>query len=60
MKYVITFLLLIAVVAVGFTGFRLFENSHYDLSNLLIASTYAGIVGAIYMLTVYRRQQRVG
>ena len=60
MKYVITFLLLIAVVAVGFTGFRLFENSHYDLSNSLIASTYAGIVGAIYMLSVNRRQQRVG
>lgn len=60
MKYVITLILLIAIAAVGFTGFRLFQDSHYDLSNLLVASSYAGIVGTIYMLTVYRKQQRIG
>jgi hypothetical protein len=26
----------------------------------LVASCYAGIVGTIYMLTVYRKQQRIG
>ena len=60
MKYIITLLLLIAVTAIGFTGFRFFENSRYDLSNLFVATTYAGIVATIYMLTVYRRQQRIG
>ena len=60
MKHIITLLLLIAVTAIGFTGFRLFENSRYDLSNLFVATTYAGIVATIYMLTVYRRQQRIG
>jgi hypothetical protein len=60
MKYIITLLLLIAVAAIGFTGFRLFQTSRYDLSNLFVATTYAGIVATIYLLTVYRRQQRIG
>jgi hypothetical protein len=60
MKYVMTLLLLIAVAAIGFTGFRLFQTSQYDLSNLFVATSYAGIVATIYMLTVYRRQQRIG
>jgi hypothetical protein len=59
MKYVIALLLLIAVTATGFTGFRFFETSRYDLSNLFVATTYAGIVATIYLLTVYRRQQRI-
>jgi hypothetical protein len=60
MKYVMTLLLLIAVAAIGFTGFRFFQTSQYDLSNLFVASTFAGIVATIYMLTVYRKQQRIG
>ena len=55
-----TLLLLIAVAAIGFTGFRFFQTSQYDLSNLFVASTFAGIVATIYMLTVYRKQQRIG
>jgi len=60
MKYVMTLLLLIAVAVIGFTGFRFFQTSQYDLSNLFVASTFAGIVATIYMLTVYRKQQRIG
>ena len=60
MKYILTLLLLIAVAAIGFTGFHFFENSRYDLSNLFVATTYAGIVATIYLLTVNRRQQRIG
>ncbi len=60
MKYVITLLLLIAVAAIGLTGFHLFQTSRYDLSNLFVATTFAGIVAAIYLLTVYRRHQRIG
>jgi hypothetical protein len=60
MKYIITLLLLIAVAAIGFIGFRLFQSAQYDLSNLFVATTYAGIVATIYLLTVYRKQQRIG
>ena len=60
MKYILTLLLLIAVAAIGFTGFHFFENSRYDLSNLFVATTYAGLVGTIYLLTVSRREQRIG
>jgi hypothetical protein len=59
MKYLIAALLLIAVVANGFTGYRLFRASEYDLSHLLIIASYACIVGSIYFLTVYR-QRRIG
>jgi hypothetical protein len=60
MKYVITLLLLIAAAVIGFIGFRLFQTSQYDLSNLFVATTYASIVATIYMLTVYRKHQRIG
>jgi hypothetical protein len=60
MKYFITVLLLIALAATGITGYHLFRIEQYDLSNLFVATTYAGIVGTIYLLTVYRRQQKIG
>jgi hypothetical protein len=59
MKYLIAAILLISVVANGLTGYRLFRASAYDLSHLLILTSYACIVGAIYFLTVYR-QRRIG
>ena len=57
MKYIIAILLLIAVITNGLTGYRLFENSKYDLSHLLIIASYACIVGSIYLLTVYRQRK---
>ena len=54
MKYTIAVLFLIAVIANGLTGYRLFRSSEYDLSSLLIAGSYASIVGAIYFLTLRR------
>lgn len=50
-KYVVAVLFLIAVVANGLTGYRLFRSNEYDLSSLLIIASYASIVGSIYFLT---------
>lgn len=58
MKYVIAVLFLIAVVVNGLTGYRLFRSSEYDLSSLLIISSYASIVGSIYFLTMKRKAVR--
>lgn len=56
-KYVIAILFLVAVVINGFTGYKLFRASNYDLSHLLVLSSYACIVGSIYFLTVYRKRR---
>ena len=56
MKYVITLLLLIAVVINGLTGYRFFRNESYDLSSLLIVASYLSIVFSIYMLTVGKKR----
>jgi hypothetical protein len=60
MKYFITVLLLVALAAIGITGYHLFRIEQYDLSNLFVATTYAGLVGTIYLLTVNRKHQRIG
>lgn len=56
MKYVLTFLLLIAVVINGLTGYRLFRTEAYDLSSLLIVASYLSIVFSIYVLTMGKQK----
>lgn len=56
MRYLITLLLLIAVVVNGLTGYRFFRTSSYDLSSVMIIASYLSIVMSIYMLTVSRRK----
>jgi hypothetical protein len=56
MRYLITLVLLIAVVLNGLTGYHFFQHSHYDLSSLLIIASYLSIVMSIYVLTVSRRK----
>ncbi|GGA95052.1 hypothetical protein [Puia dinghuensis] len=54
MKYIITLVLLIAVVLNGLIGYRLFQHSNYNVSSLLIIASYLSIVMSIYVLTVSR------
>jgi uncharacterized membrane protein len=56
MKYLITFLLLVAVVLNGFTGYHFFMHTDYALSNLMVLSSYLSIVMSIYVLTVSKRK----
>lgn len=56
MRYLITLLLLIAVVVNGLTGYRFFRTSSYDLSSVMIIASYLSIVMSIYVLTVSRRK----
>lgn len=56
MKYIIALVLLIAVVLNGLTGYHLFENSVYNLSSLMIISSYLSIVFSIYVLTMSKRK----
>lgn len=57
MKYIIATILLIAVIANGLTGYKLFRATDYDLSHLLVVASYACIVGSIYFLTVYKQRR---
>ncbi len=59
MRYLITLVLLIAVVANGLTGYHLFRAEEYDLSHLMIIASFACIVGSIYALTVHGSQRRI-
>jgi hypothetical protein len=56
MRYVITLLLLVAVVVNGLTGYHFFRTSSYDLSSVMIIASYLSIVMSIYVLTVSRRK----
>jgi len=56
MKYIITLVLLAAVVLNGITGYHLFRSESYSLSNLMIISSYLSIVMSIYVLTVSKRR----
>jgi hypothetical protein len=60
MKFVITILLLIAFVVSGLAGYRLFRAFSYDLSDLLIITSYVSIVFSIYVLTTRKQQLRIG
>ncbi len=59
MKYIITLVLLIAVVVNGLTGYELFRSANYDLSSLMIIASYMSIVMSIYVLTVSKRKHRL-
>ncbi|HLZ87795.1 MAG TPA: hypothetical protein VKQ52_11160 [Puia sp.] len=58
-KYMLFFVLLIAVVLNGLTGYHLFQHSNYDLSSLMIIASYLSIVMSIYVLTVSRRKPAI-
>jgi hypothetical protein len=59
MKYLLTLLLLIAVVLNGLTGYHFFINTNYNLSSLMIYASYLSIVMSIYVLTVSKRKSVV-
>ena len=52
MKILITILLLATMVASGLTSLHFFRATDYDLSSLLIITTYLSMVFGIYVLTV--------
>ena len=56
MKYVITLVLLIAVVFNGLTGYHFFQHTNYNMSSLMIIASYLSIVMSIYVLTVSKRK----
>lgn len=58
-KYIITGVLLIAVVLNGLTGYHFFQHSAYGLSNLMIISSYLSIVMSIYVLTMSKRRSTI-
>ncbi|HXB09676.1 MAG TPA: hypothetical protein VNW04_21265 [Puia sp.] len=57
MKYLLTIVLLIAVVLNGLTGYHFFTHSNYDMSSLMIIASYLSIVMSIYVLTVSSRKR---
>jgi hypothetical protein len=57
MKVLITFALIIAMVACGITSLYFFKVSDYDLSHVLVIATYLSIVFGIYELTVVGRKK---
>jgi hypothetical protein len=57
MKFLITTLLLVTMVASGLTSLHFFRETDYDLSSLLVITTYLSMVFGIYMLTVYHRKR---
>jgi hypothetical protein len=56
MKTLITIALLIAMVVSGLTSLHFFKETDYDLSSLLIITTYLSIVFGIYIATMGRRK----
>jgi len=56
MKYIIALVLLIAVVLNGLTGYHFFQNSVYEMSSLMVISSYLSIVMSIYVLTMSKRK----
>jgi hypothetical protein len=56
MRYIITLVLLIAVVLNGLTGYHFFQHTSYNLSSLMIIASYLSIVMSIYVLTVGKRK----
>jgi hypothetical protein len=54
MNKLLSALMLVVVIISGLVGYHLFKESLYTTSELLIATSYASIVLAIYALTVRR------
>ena len=57
MKFLITTLLLVTMVASGLTSLHFFRETDYDLSSLLIITTYLSMVFGIYVLTVRNKKR---
>ncbi|HEY4108254.1 hypothetical protein [Puia sp.] len=56
MKYLISLVLLIAVVLNGLTGYHFFTHTNYNMSSLMVLASYLSIVMSIYVLTVSKRK----
>ena len=56
MKYVIALIMLISIAVNGLNSYRFFQASSYDLSSLLVVTTYLSIVLGIYALTVLKQK----
>jgi hypothetical protein len=56
-KFLITVLLLVIMVASGLTSLHFFRATDYDLSSLLVLTTYLSIVFGIYVLTVHNKKR---
>ena len=56
MKILITFALIIVMVVSGLTSLYFFRTSDYDLSHVLVITTYLSMVFCIYELTVDGRK----
>jgi hypothetical protein len=57
MKLLITILLLVTMVASGLTSLHFFRATDYDLSSLLVITTYLSMVFGIYVLTVHNKKR---
>lgn len=57
MKILITILLLVTMVTSGLTSLHFFRATDYDLSSLLIITTYLSMVFGIYVLTVRNKKR---
>jgi len=58
-KVLTSILLLISVVASGFTSYNLFYQSDYNISAILTIASYLSIVFCIYALTVNNKKAAV-
>ena len=56
MKLLITFVLMITMVASGLSSLHFFKETDYDLSSLLIITTYLSIVFGIFLATTHRHK----
>ena len=56
MKLLITFVLIIAMIASGPASLHFFKESNYDLSSLLIITTYLSTVFGIFVATTHRHK----
>jgi hypothetical protein len=55
-KILITLIMLISVIVGGMTSYDFFKASSYDLSSLLIMSSYFSIVLGIYVITMRKQK----
>lgn len=56
MKLLIAIVLMITMVASGPASLHFFKETDYDLSSLLIVTTYLSVVFSIFIATTHRRK----
>ncbi|HEY8969095.1 MAG TPA: hypothetical protein VIM64_08375 [Puia sp.] len=59
MKTLISLLLLISVVVSGIASYHLFRQSNYNISSVLIITSYLSIVFSIYALSMHSRKAAI-